>query len=159
MRRFALVLGIVSLLTLLGAASIYAAPRTATAPAATSTYTLTGSVAAGVKSAEIDDPLTFVFKMTNKGTTTGVERFLVITKVVGAKGVHQGCVLPNGFEFNPDGQNCEPGALKPGQSSSAFVQTLVAGATSGVSVRACVEPAGPGATSGPCLTLSVSNPD
>lgn len=159
MRRLVITLGIVSLLALLGAASISAAPRAAATPAATSTYTLTGSVAGGVKSAELDDPVTFVFKMKNVGTTTGVERFLVITKVVGAKNVHQGCVASNGFEFNPDGQNCEPGALKPGQSSSAVVQALVAGATAGVTVQACVEPGGPGAPNGPCLTLKVSNPD
>ncbi len=159
MRRVVLTLGLVSLMALLGAASASAVPRTATTAtmATTATFTLTGNVAAGVRSAEIGDPVTFVFTMKNTGTTTGAERFLVITKVVGATGVHQGCVLPNGFEISPDGSSCEPGPLNPGQSSSAFIQALVAGATSGVTVRACVVNSSTGA-SGPCLTLSVTNP-
>ena len=152
MHRLVVLCFLISLILLLGAATASAAPTTT----ATATYTLTGSVAAGVTSAEIGDPATFVFTMKNVGTTTGAERFLVITKVTGATDVHQGCIF-RGFEFNPDGHNCEPGALKPGQSSSAFVQVVLASATSGVTVRACVVNSSNGA-SGPCMTLTVANP-
>lgn len=152
MRRLVILCGLVSLILLLGAATASAAPSTT----ATATYTLTGNVAAGVTSAEIGDPATFVFTMKNVGTTTGAERFIVITKLTGATDVHQGCVV-GGFEFNPDGRNCEPGALKPGQSSSAFVQVLLSSSTSGATVRACVENSSNGAI-GPCMTLSVANP-
>lgn len=155
MRRLIVIPGLVVLLMLLCVASVSAAP-TRTTTAATATYTLTGNVAAGVMNAEPGDPVTFVFTMKNVGTTTGTERFLVIKVIFGATNVRFGCVF-QGNEFSPDGQFCQPGLLKPGQSSSAIIQTVVQLNTDDVHVRACVVNSRTGA-SGPCLTLLVNNP-
>lgn len=154
MHRLIVIPGAVVLLALLCVASVSAAPTTATT-AATASYTLTGNVAAGVVHAEVGEPVTFVFTMKNVGTTTGAERDLAITDISGATNVRIGCVV-QGNEFNPDGSNCQPGPLNPGQSSSAIIQTTMRLNVANIHVRACLVKTNSGAT-GPCLTLQVNN--
>jgi hypothetical protein len=159
MRRFALPLALVWLLVLFGATAFTAsaAPlRSATTAATMTPVTLTGSVAGGIKSADVLFPVAFTFTLKNTSTTT-VEYFLVVRDVAGASDVHNGCVFPGtSYETSGDGFFCEPQSLLPGQRVKEFVSALNAGTASAVSVQACANNPDTGSF-GPCLTLSVKN--
>jgi hypothetical protein len=97
-------------------------------------------VAGGVTSAEAGDSLTFVFNARNNGPGPAD---LAIT-LIWAHGIDRNmpssrltCVLPNGATFEPDGDNCEPGVIRPGQRPSSLVFTGVATGTD-IDVKACV---------------------
>jgi hypothetical protein len=159
MRRFALSLALVSLFVLLGATALTAsaAPlRSATTAATTTPVTLTGSIAGGIKSAEVELPVAFTFTLKNTSTTT-VNYFLVVRYVAGASDVHSGCVFPGtSQEIAGDGFSCEPLPLLSGQRVKEFVSAVNAGTASAVSAKACAY--NPDTNSfGPCLTLSVTN--
>jgi hypothetical protein len=156
MRRLILGFSALAMALLLGSltlASSSAAPPPApsiTAPA----FNLTAHVAGGIKIIPGGEPLTFVFTEKNVGSTSQTED-LDVTTVTKASVVSQICVDPRGAEFHADTPFCEPGFLKPGQSSSTVIDVVVANVTSGsVSVRVCLENESTGAV-GPCLTKSV----
>ena len=116
-------------------------------------YSITGSVAGGVTSAEFDQPLTFVFTEKNTGSTAqSVD--LVLESLTHASLASIGCVQPGGAEFNPDGNDCEPGFLNHGQSASAVFNATVTGSSGNVTARVCLSNEGTG-TVGPCQTLTV----
>jgi hypothetical protein len=159
MRRFALLLALVSLSVLFGATAFTASAspqRAATTTTTTTPVTLTGSVAGGIRSADVYRPVAFTFTLKNTSTTT-VEYFLVVTDVVGASDVLNGCVFPGtNYETGGDGFWCEPDPLLPGQRVKEFVSAVNAGTASAVSAKACANNPDTGSFS-PCLTLSVTN--
>ncbi|MFL6100002.1 MAG: hypothetical protein ACJ71T_08635 [Actinomycetales bacterium] len=95
--------------------------------------------AGGVTSAEAGDQITFVFSAQNNGPG-GAD--LAIT-LIWAHGIDRNmptsrlsCVLPNGSVFEPDGDSCEPGFVRPGQRPSSLVFTGVATGQD-IDVKAC----------------------
>lgn len=128
--------------------------RTSAAPAPSAHgYSITGNVAGGVKSAEFEQPLTFVFTEKNTGSTAqSVD--LVLESLTHASLASIGCVQPDGAEYNPDGSDCEPGFLNHGQSASAVFNATVTGSSGNVTARVCLSNEDTG-TVGPCQTLVV----
>jgi hypothetical protein len=116
-------------------------------------FTITGSVAGGVKAAEFGQPLTFVFSEKNTGSTAQSED-LVLESLTHASLVSIGCVQSGGAEFNPDGNDCEPGFLSHGQSASAVFNATITGTSGNATARVCLSNEGTG-TVGPCQTLTV----
>lgn len=116
-------------------------------------FTLTGSVAGGVKTAQQDQPLSFVFAEKNTGSTSESED-LVLESLTHARLVGIGCVLTSGFQINPDGQSCEPGFIAHGQTASVVFDTTITGTSGSVVARVCLNNEGTGVV-GPCETLTV----
>jgi hypothetical protein len=116
-------------------------------------FTVTGSVAGGIKSAEFGQPLTFVFSEKNTGSTAESED-LVLESLTHASLVSIGCVQPNGAEFNADGNDCEPGFLSHGKGASAVYNANITGTSGNVTARLCLSNEGTGVV-GPCETLTV----
>jgi hypothetical protein len=116
-------------------------------------FTITGSVAGGVTSAEFGQPLTFVYSEKNTGSTAQSED-LVLESLTHASLVSIGCVPPGGAEINPDGNDCEPGFLSHGQSASAVFNATITGTSGTVAARVCLSNEGTGIV-GPCQTLTV----
>lgn len=165
MRRLIIALSILSLVAFVGAAVASAAPQQpqhaqqqSAMTRGAASFTLTGSVAGGLSSTQFGLPVTFVFTETNRGTSAAPVD-LHVTKTANLTNIAQGCVLPNGSEFTPDGSYCEPGFIKPGQSSRLILQGVAGNPPSpGVtSARVCLVNENTGVT-GPCLTVSVKNP-
>lgn len=126
------------------------------APASTSpAFSISGHTAGGVKAVSPGDPITFVFKETNRGSQMAGED-LVLVSLTSANATSISCVLPGGGLFNPDGTFCEPGFIKPGQSSSMVIDAQVTAAAARVSARVCLESEATGKV-GPCTTVSVRN--
>jgi hypothetical protein len=119
-------------------------------------FSLNGSVAGGVKSAEFGQPLTFIFTEKNVGTTAQSED-LVLESISNASVVSVGCVLPGGAQINPDAQDCEPGFLSHGKVASSVINATVSGSTGTVAARLCLSNEGTGVV-GPCMTLTVHLP-
>jgi hypothetical protein len=118
-------------------------------------------VAGGITSATAGDTLTFVFNARNNGPGPAD---LAIT-LIWAHYVERTdltCVLPNGATFEPDGDNCEPGIIRPGQHPSSMVLTGVATGRD-IDVKACVTNLSATAVdpvrSNNCRTLRVDLPD
>lgn len=122
-------------------------------------------VAGGVTTATAGDSLTFVFNARNNGPGPGD---LAIT-LIWAHNVDRTaptssltCVLPNGATFEPDGDNCEPGIIRPGQHPTSMVLTGVATGRD-IDVKACVTNLSADAvdpvSSNNCRTLRVDLPD
>jgi hypothetical protein len=133
---------------------VMASGGTAAAPAPSAHgFTLTGSVAGGVREAQGDQPLSFVFSEKNTGSTSQSED-LVLESHTHASLVGIGCILPNGFQINPDGASCEPGFIAHGQTASAVFDTTTASSGSSVTARVCLSNEGSGVV-GPCETLTV----
>jgi len=149
MRRIILALGasvaVVVSFVMVNAATSAAPPITAHG------FALHGSVAGGVKTSQTSEPLTFVFTEKNVGTTAQ-EGDLVLESLSNASVVSIGCTLPDGFEINPDGQDCEPGSVKPGQVAASVVNIMTGSSTGTVAARLCVNGVGP------CLTVTVNIP-
>jgi hypothetical protein len=127
-----------------GAAALVGAtiaiPSSASAATGPDVAIVRAHVVGGVTSAQAGDPLTFVFTATNNGPGPAD---LAIT-LVWAHGIdlnrdtsRLSCVLPNGTLIEPDGDNCEPGFIRPGQRPSRLVFTGVATGTD-VDVKVCV---------------------
>ncbi len=154
MRRIILALS-ASAAVILSFALATAASSAAPAPSAHG-FTLTGNVAGGVKSAEFGQPLTLVFSEKNTGTTSqSVD--LVLESLSHATLASIGCVQPNGAEFNPDGNDCEPGFLNHGQTASSVFNATITGTSGNVAARVCLSNEGTGVV-GPCETLTVHLP-
>ncbi|MGA7988542.1 MAG: hypothetical protein WCB51_09115 [Candidatus Dormiibacterota bacterium] len=119
-------------------------------------FTMTGSVAGGVKSAEFGQPLTFIYTEKNTGSTAQSED-LVLESLTHASLVSIGCVQGGGAQFNPDGQDCEPGFLSRGRSASAVFNATITGTSGNVTARVCLSNEGTGVV-GPCQTLTVHLP-
>jgi len=132
-------------------AAVSSAAAQSQAPA-TRSFSVHGSVAGGVKT-DTDNLLTFVFTEKNTGSVSG-EEFLVLKSVTKASIVAYSCVLPNGHSINSDGDNCEPGFIKPGQVASSVLDLRVTATSGYVSAETCLENGTNGHT-GPCKTLSV----
>ena len=142
MRRWLLLAGATA--GVIAAVSIFSQVTTASANVA---FSLTGSVAGGVKSQTLGQQVTFVFTEKNTGTAA-TEDDMPLVSVTNATVEDQVCVLPNGAMFLPDGTQCEPGVLKPGQKSSEIVSVDVTGGPT-ASVKVClITPV--------CKTLSVA---
>jgi hypothetical protein len=150
MRRIILALGASAALIV----SFVMANGAAAAPVITAHgFALNGSVAGGVRSAEIGQPLTFVFTEKNVGATSQTED-LVLESITNAGVNSVGCVLPGGTQINPDGQDCEPGFLSHGQVASSVINATVSGTSGTVAARLCLSNEGTGVV-GPCMTLTV----
>ncbi|GEM_PF-4260944 len=124
----------------------------AAAPTALS-YSLTGSAVGGVKTASFQDPVTFLFTEKDTGTVSASED-LVLQSLTNGSVVSVSCVSA-GSIFNPDGNNCEPGFLHNGQSTSSVINTRVTGSSGTMSITVCVFNEGNGHT-GPCKRISVT---
>jgi plastocyanin len=116
-------------------------------------FSVSGSVAGGIKTASPGDQVTFVFTEKNTGTVSEPED-LVLESLTNASVENQICVV-GGATFNPDGTSCEPGFLAPGKSSSAVISVTITG-TPTVAARVCLFNENTGAT-GPCKTLSIAS--
>lgn len=117
-----------------------AIPSSASAATGPDVAIVSAHVVGGVTSARAGDPLTFVFSAINKGPGPAD---LAIT-LVWAHGIdlnrdtsRLSCVLPNGALIEPDGNNCEPGFIRPGQRPSKLIFTGEATGTN-VDVKVCV---------------------
>ena len=116
-------------------------------------FSISGSVVGGVTHASVGDQVTFVFKEQNTGTSSA-ERFMVLQPLTNATLQDLSCVVQGGL-FNPDGNNCEPGSLRSGQTAFAIVTVTLTGGPS-ASAKECLQnPAN--AALGPCKTLSVTS--
>lgn len=151
MRRAVLVLSLVSMVALLGAA----APSAAHSATAGLSFTLTGSVPGGLVTTQGFMPVTFIFTETNRGSVAAIED-INLTKVTGGTQVGYGCVGSNGFEIGADGGLCELGVVKPGQTSHAILQVTTNSGSTRVTARACLFNESTGAV-GPCVTTSVAS--
>jgi hypothetical protein len=154
MRRLVLAVGAISAIgvsAVLAAMVSTAAAQTNIVPATTS-FSLSGSVAGRVKSAELTDQLTFVFTEKNTGTSSSTPPFIVLKSLTDATEENMSCVEPSGFLFQPDGTQCEPGILAaPGQSSSMVLSVTITGTRPAtMSAKVCLSN---GTT---CKTLSVA---
>lgn len=151
MRRVVLVLSLISVVALLGAA----APSSAKSAATGLSFTLTGSVPGGLVTTQGFMPVTFIFTATNRGSVSAIED-ISVTKVTGGQLQQQGCVGTTGFEIGPDGGFCEVGFVKPGQSSHAILQVVALSGSTRVTARACLVNESTGVV-GPCVTTSVAS--
>ena len=97
-------------------------------------------VAGGASSAQLGNPLTFVFSAKNFGPGTG-DVSIDLRAVNGldrdAPTSSLSCVLPGGFLINPDGDSCEPGQIRAGHRAGSLVLTGVVDGTADIVVRAC----------------------
>jgi hypothetical protein len=112
---------------------------------------LKGSLAGGVKTAEVGDQVAFVFTAKNISATSQPDD-LELMSVTGASATNQLCVDAHGFAFNPDGSFCEPSSFNAGQTSSALIYATVGTALS-FSARLCVVNNTTGVKA-PCATVS-----
>lgn len=151
MRRVVLVLSLVSVVALLGAA----APSAAKSATKGLSFSLTASVPGGLVTTQGFMPVTFIFTETNTGTVSAIED-INLTQVTGGTQVGYGCVGSNGFEIGPDGGFCELGFVKPGQKSHAILQVTAKSGSTRVTARACLFNEQTGAV-GPCVTKSVAS--
>jgi plastocyanin len=154
MRRLVLAVGAIGAIgvsAVLAAVVSSAAAQTSAAQASVS-FSISGSVAGGVKAASPGDQVTFVFMEKNTGTVS-VPEDLVLQSLSNATVENWSCVV-RGSIFNPDTPNCEPGFLAPGQSSSLVLSVTVTG-TPTVAAKVCLLNETSGAA-GPCKTLSVA---
>jgi hypothetical protein len=97
-------------------------------------------VAGGASSAELGNPLTFVFAAKNFGPgTSDVSIELQAISGLGREAPTSSlsCVLPGGFVINPDGNFCEPGQILSGHRAGSLVLTGVVDGTGDIAVRAC----------------------
>jgi hypothetical protein len=95
--------------------------------------------AGGVTSAEAGDQITFVFSARNHGPGPAD----LSINLIWAHGIDLNrstsrisCVLPNGALIEPDGQNCEPGFIRPNQRASSLILTGLATGQD-IDVKAC----------------------
>jgi len=128
-----------------------AAAQPSAVPAKVS-FSLSGSVAGGVKSAQLNNQVTFVFKEKNTGTVSSRPPFLILKSLTHASQENMSCVEPTGFLFLPDGSQCEPGIpADRGQSASMVLSvTITATPPETMSAEVCLSN---GTT---CKTLSVA---
>ena len=125
------------------------------AAAGATNFSLSGRITGGVRSVAPGDHITFEFTEKNKGSQTAYED-LVLESVASVNVRSISCVLPNGSVFNPDGNFCEPGGVRPGQASSMVVNAVVTNGGPKVTARVCLDNESTGKV-GPCLTVSVKN--
>lgn len=117
-------------------------------------FSVSGSVAGGARTANVGDQVTFVFTEKNVGTRAAPESLILESHTL-SRIERLSCVLPNGAVFNSDGSECEPGFMRPGQSSSAVVSVNITGAPN-VALRVCLVSDNTGNV-GPCQTTSVAS--
>jgi hypothetical protein len=155
MRRLVLAVGAIGAIgvcAVLAAAVSAAAAQPSVIPATVS-FSISGSVAGGVKTSSVSGQVTFVFKEKNTGTVSEPED-LVLESLTNARVQNLTCVTSGGGTFNPDGTACEPGFQTPGQSSSSVLSVTVTG-TPTVAAKVCLFNENTAAV-GPCKTISVA---
>jgi hypothetical protein len=146
-----------------GLATIGALVGTTTSDAATTRIDLsmTGSVVAGVTSAETFHELPFTFTMKNNSTTKAADSVVFTFSITNGTAATEDYVCPlisNHFAINPDTPACEPGTLGAGKSARAAILVQPTKSQTTLKVRAC---ASSNATindpvsSNNCKTLSV----
>ncbi len=118
-------------------------------------FSLTGHVVGGVKTVAPGDHITFKFTEKNKRSQAAFED-LDLTSLTSATVRSISSVLPGGSVINPDGNFCEPGGVKPGQSSSMVINAVVTNGGPKVTARVCLDNESTGKV-GPCLTVSATN--
>lgn len=155
MRRFVLVVSMASVAGLAFAGATVVTSAAPQLPGITAHgFSLTGSTAGGVRSAQSGDPLTFVFSEVNVGSGSPSED-LVLESLTNASIVSISCVLPSHFLINPDGNSCEPGLLSNGQKASSVINATITGRSGSVTARVCLQNEATGVV-GPCQNISVS---
>ena len=164
MRRFALPVVLVALLVALGTTTGFtasAAPQRQASQLTTS-VSLTGEILGGAKKVEIGMPLSFMWTLTNTGTTA-VDDCIIVTSLTHVSGEHNAVVLPGKYrEVASNGwpslNTCDYlGTTYAGQRLEQLVAGVKSGSTTTVSAsaKACVENSKTGVVIGPCVTLSV----
>ena len=100
---------------------------------------ITGSVVAGVTSAEGSMHVPFSFTVTNRsGSAADIVIGFTLTGGSAPDGSDYVCPLvATGADINPDGTFCEPGLLASGRSTSAAI-IVTPTATGTMTVQACV---------------------
>ena len=119
----------------------FAATRPSEATTTGVDLSMTGSVVAGVRSAQPSQELAFVFTLHNRSTTTSAESSFTFTVKNGTVEGPEDYVCPlvaSHFDINPDTPACEPGTLAAGKTTQAalLVKTPSAGGVT-VTVKAC----------------------
>jgi Domain of unknown function DUF11 len=126
--------------TVLAVGSACALTGTAVSHAAATTVDLstTGSVVAGITSAQVGQELAFSFATKNNSTSTATDisvRFTVTNGAV-SRSDYICSLISNHFDIDPDTPACETGSLGPGKSTTnaILVATKAAGT---MTVKAC----------------------
>ena len=151
---------IVSSAFALAAASTVGVAASSSQAATTSVdLAMTGSVVAGVKSAQPGQEVPFLFTMKNNSTTSSATADFVFTVTNGSADVSDYVcpLISTHYNINPDTSACEPGVLGVGKATQAAI-LVTAKATGTTTVKACVhnESATPDpVTSNNCKTLSL----
>jgi hypothetical protein len=155
MRRFVLVVSVASAAALAFAGATVVTSAAPQLPGSTAHgFSLTGSTAGGVRSAQSGDPLTFVFSEVNVGSGSPSSEDLVLESLTNASIVSISCVLPSHFLISPDGNNCEPSLLSNGQKASSVINATITAGSRSVTARVCLVSAT--GVVGPCQSMSVS---
>jgi hypothetical protein len=149
MRRFLLAIGAIAIgVTAVLATAVSSAATQPSVIPATVSFSISGSVAGRVKSAQLTNQVTFVFTEKNTGNVSASE-FLVLKSLTNASVENLSCVETNGLLFNPDGSQCEFVGVALGRSSSFVLSVTITG-TPSVSAKVCLSN---GTT---CKTLSIA---
>ena len=101
---------------------------------------MTGSVVAGVTSAQSSQHLPFTFTMTNKSSSTAAGSVSFTFTVTNGTADTADYVCPltsNHFDINPDTPSCEPGGLAATKSTRAAIIVTPSISTGTVTVRSC----------------------
>jgi hypothetical protein len=155
MRRFVLVVSMASVAGLAFAGATIVTSAAPQLPGITAHgFSLTGSTAGGVSSAQDGDPLTFVFSEVNVGSGSPSSEDLVLESLTNASIVSISCVLPSRFLIGPDGNNCEP-VLSHGQRASSVINAAITARPGSVTARVCLINEATRVV-GPCQSISVS---
>jgi len=156
MRRFVLVVSVASVAALAFAGATVVTSAAPQLPGSTAHgFSLTGSTAGGVSSAQGGDPLTFVFSEVKVGSGSPSSEDLVLESLTNASIVSISCVFPSRFLFSPDGSTCEPKPLSNGQKASSVINATVTAGSGSVTARVCLQSEATGVV-GPCQSMSVS---
>lgn len=151
MHRLFLGVGALAASALLSSTAIASTAATSAQAVNSASVSLHGSLAGGVKAAEVGDQVAFVFTAKNTSSKSQSDD-LELMSVTGASETNQLCVDTHGFVFNPDGSFCEPSSFNAGQTSSALIYATVGTALS-FSATLCVVNNTTGVHA-PCATVS-----
>ena len=151
MHRVFLSVGALAASALLSSTAIASTAAASPQGVSSTSVSLKGSLAGGVKAASSGDPVVFVFTAKNTSSTSQPVQ-LELMNVTGASETNQLCVDAHGSTFNPDGNFCEPSSFNAGQTSSALIYATVGTAVS-FSAKLCVHNATTGVNA-PCTTVS-----
>jgi Domain of unknown function DUF11 len=122
---------------------------------------MTGNVVAGVQSSQSGQEVPFLFKLTNKSTTTSanVSFYFSITNGTASDSVDDYVcpLISNHFNIYPDTPACEPGSLAAGKTTQAAILVTPKSGVTTMSVKACAQnlSSTDPTSSNNCKTLSV----